>query len=234
MGKIQIFADGADLEGIRYWAGNPIIRGFTTNPSLMRQANVTNYEDFARQLLLLVPDRPVSFEVLVDDFENMERQARRIASWGPHVYVKIPITNSQGLSSAELIRKLSRGCGIKVNVTAITTKNQVERAALALCGGAPSFLSIFAGRIADTGIDPVPTIEWAVEHTRSLAALHVIWASSRELLNIREAEDAGCDIITLPCALLQKLAWLGRGLERVSLDTVKQFAEDAKQSGLSF
>ncbi len=227
--RVKIFADGADLPGILALARNPLIRGFTTNPTLMRKAGVTDYRAFARDLLAAVRDRPISFEVFADEFGEMEREAAVIAGWGPNVYVKIPVTNTRRESAAPVIRRLA-AAGVSVNVTAVCTLGQVREVLPALQGGPPAVVSIFAGRIADTGRDPIPLVTEAVQLARPLANVELLWASPRELYNLAHAEAAGCHIITLTHDLLAKLPLLGRSLEDVSLDTVQMFAGDAKRS----
>ena len=228
--KVKIFADGADKTGILRLYANPIIKGFTTNPSLLRKAGVADYEAFAREILAAIPDRPISFEVCSDEFGEMARQAKRIAAWGENVYVKIPITNTRGQSSVPLIRELA-GAGIKVNVTALTTNAQVCSAAAALAGGPPACISVFAGRIADTGRDPVPMMLQAVGSLASHPHIELIWASPRELLNIFQADGIGCHIITISHDILAKLPLVGKDLDQYSLDTVKMFCEDAARAG---
>jgi transaldolase len=227
--RVKIFADGADLPGILGLCRNPLIKGFTTNPTLMRKAGVTDYRGFARELLAAVTDRPISFEVFADDFAEMEREAVAIAAWGANVYVKIPITNTRRESAVPLIRRLA-AAGIKVNVTAVCTLGQVREVLPALAGGPPAVVSIFAGRIADTGRDPVPLMTEAVQLARAQPNVELLWASPRELYNLLHAEAAGCHIITLTHDLLAKLPLLGRPLEEVSLDTVQMFANDARKS----
>jgi len=228
--QVRVFADGADLEGIAALAENPFIRGFTTNPTLMRQAGIDDYEKFSRQVLELIDDRPISFEVFSDEFDEMERQARLIAGWGDNVFVKIPITNTRGLSSASLVSMLS-GDGIKVNVTAVMTTAQVESSVAALSGGAPACISVFAGRIGDAGVDPIPTMVRSLELMANEPQLELIWASPRELLNIVQAHQIGCHIITVTHELLKKLPTIGKDLDEFSLDTVKMFAHDASTAG---
>jgi transaldolase len=225
--RVKIFADGADRESILDLAGNPWIRGFTTNPTLMRKAGIADYEAFGRSLVSAIPDRPFSFEVLSDDFDEMEQQALRIASWGENVYVKIPITDTRGCSAASLIERLARQ-GVQVNVTAMMTLDQVHAVIPALRNGAPSCISIFAGRIADTGRDPLPILCGALDRIRAHPHSELIWASPRELFNIVQADEIGCHIITVTHDLLKKLPLLGRDLEDYSLDTVKMFVSDAR------
>jgi transaldolase len=224
--RIKLFADGADKQGMLEMYRNPWIQGFTTNPTLMRQAGVTDYEAFARDILQSISDRPISLEVFSDEFSEMERQARKIATWGPNVYVKIPVTNTQGVSSVRLVRKLANA-GIKLNVTALLTLAQVQEMAAALAEGPPGIISVFAGRIADTGRDPVPILASAVQHLRGYPNIELIWASPRELLNIFQADAIGCHIITATNDILKKLSLVGKDLNEFSLDTVKMFREDA-------
>ena len=228
--KIKLFADGADKTQILKSQVNPLIRGFTTNPTLMRAAGVKDYETFAREILDIVQDRPISFEVFADDFCEMERQARKIAAWAANVVVKIPITNTRREPSMELAGKLAHS-GVKVNVTALLTLDQVRTSAAALSGGAPALISVFAGRIADTGRDPVPLMSAAAEIVSAHSNIELIWASPRELLNIFQANDAGCHIITVPDNILAKLESVGKDLADFSLETVKMFHNDAARSG---
>ncbi|MBI3457383.1 MAG: transaldolase [Candidatus Rokubacteria bacterium] len=228
--RVKIFADGADLAGMLEMARNPLIRGFTTNPTLMRKAGVSDYEAFARDVLRAIPDRPISFEVFSDEFDVMARQARRIAGWGPHVYVKIPVTNTRGESSVPLIRDLGRA-GVKLNVTALMTLDQVRDVSAALAGGPPACVSVFAGRIADTGRDPVPHMAAAVHLVQPYRNVELIWASPRELLNVLQADAVGCHIITATNDILAKLALVGKDLREYSLDTVKMFHGDAMKAG---
>jgi len=228
--KIRIYADGADLAGMVALYRNPLIRGFTTNPTLMRRAGVTEYRNFARQVVEAIPDRPISFEVFADEFDEMERQAREISSWGAHVFVKIPITDTRGRSSCALIDRLTHS-GIQVNVTALLSLGQVRQVAEVIPGGAPCYVSVFAGRIADTGRDPAPMMAAAVEMLRPYPQAELLWASPREVLNIFQAEDVGCPIITVTRALLDKLGSVGRDLEGFSLETVRMFHGDASRAG---
>jgi transaldolase len=228
--RVKIFADGADKAGMMEMYKNPSIRGFTTNPTLIRKAGVRDYETFAREILALIPDRPISLEVIADDFSEMEDQARTISDWADNVFVKIPITNTKGASSVDLVRRLSHD-GIKLNVTALLTLDQVREVAGALAGGAPSAVSVFAGRMADTGRDPVPVMAAAVEVLREAPKAELIWASPRELLNIFQAEAVGCHIITATNDILKKLALFGKDLSEYSLETVKMFYSDATASG---
>lgn len=231
--RVKVFADGAELDEMVALAARPYVRGFTTNPTLMQKAGVRDYRAFAREVLSRIPNRPISFEVFSDDFSEMERQAIEIAAWSPCVYVKIPVTNTNGDGSYDLIARLSHA-GVRVNVTAVLTLNQVERAARALAGGAASNISIFAGRIADTGRDPVPIVAESVRLAAISPATEIIWASPRQLLNVFEADAAGCHIITLTGDILKKLDLVGRSLEEMSLATVKMFYDDARKAGLTF
>jgi transaldolase len=228
--KIRLFADGADRATMLELYRNPLIRGFTTNPTLMRKAGISDYEAFARDILAAIPDRPISLEVFADDFREMERQARKIASWGPNVYVKIPVTNTAGEPALPLIECLSH-TGVKVNVTAILSLGQVRDVVQALAGGSPSNVSVFAGRIADTGRDPAPLMAAAMEMIKIHPGIELIWASPRELLNIFQAEAIGCHIITATADILKKLSLVGKDLEEYSLETVKMFDTDARLSG---
>jgi transaldolase len=228
--SVRVFADGADIASIRKLAADPLIAGITTNPTLMRKAGVDDYEQFARELLECVPDRPISFEVLSDDFDEMRRQALEIASWGDNVYVKIPITNTVGVSSLDLVRRLT-GEGVKLNVTALLTNDQVDATGAALAGGTAAFVSVFAGRIADTGLDPEPIMVRALDTLRPLGGVELIWASPREVLNIIQADRIGCHVITVTHDLLAKVGLLGRNLTEFSLDTVKMFYRDAVGAG---
>lgn len=228
--KIKLFADGADKAAMLDLYRNPLIRGFTTNPTLMRKAGIADYEAFARDILSEIRDRPISLEVFADEFEEMARQAHLIASWGPNVYVKIPVTNTRREPAFELIRCLSHD-GIRLNVTALLTLDQVRHVVDALAGGAPSNVSVFAGRIADTGRDPVPLMAKAVEMVSTNPGMELIWASPRELLNIFQADAIGCHIITATSDVLNKLSLVGKDLDDYSLDTVKMFYNDAQKSG---
>jgi transaldolase len=224
--RIKLFADGADKQGMLEMYRNPWIQGFTTNPTLMRKAGVTDYEAFARDVLQFISDRPISLEVFSDEFSEMDRQARKITTWGPNVYVKIPVTNTQGASSVGLVRKLANA-GIKLNITALLTLEQVQETAAALAEGPHGIISVFAGRIADTGRDPVPIMASAVEHLRNFPNIELIWASPREVLNIFQADAVGCHIITATNDILKKLRLVGKDLNEFSLETVKMFREDA-------
>ncbi len=230
--KIRIFADGADKAGMLEMSRNPAIRGFTTNPTLMRKAGVRDYEAFAREILAAIPDRPISLGVLADEFSAMEDQARTIAGWAENVFVKIPVTNTRGESSAGLVRRLSHD-GIKLNVTALLTLDQVRTVAESLTGGAAAFVSVFAGRIADTGRDPVPVMAAAVSALGAAPNAELIWASPRELLNVFQAHAVGCPIITATHDILKKLALAGKDLTEFSLETVEMFYTDAVASGFT-
>ena len=228
--KVKIFGDGADVAGILELHREPFIKGFTTNPTLMRKAGVTDYRAFASEILEDITDRPISFEVLADDEATMEAQAREIASWGDNVYVKIPVTNTKREPMYGLIRRLSAD-GIQVNVTAVLALEQVREVAVALDGGAASCISVFAGRVADTGRDPVPVMIEALEIIRPNPHAELIWASPRELLNIYQADEIGCHIITVTNDILKKLTLIGKDLRDYSLETVKMFYDDAVKSG---
>lgn len=228
--KIKIYADGADKAAMLEMYANPLVSGFTTNPTLMRKSGIRDYRSFAREILQLVPDRPISFEVFADEFAEMEQQALEIASWGTNVIVKIPVTNTRGESSANLLRWLV-GAGVKLNVTALMTLDQVRAVTDVLGGGPPCKVSVFAGRIADTGRDPVPVMAAAVELLRPYPNLELIWASPRELLNIFQANAVGCHIITATTDVLKKLSLVGKDLHEFSLETVKMFYEDAQKAG---
>ena len=229
---VKIFADGADLAVIAQMARKPHIKGFTTNPTLIRKAGVTDYKAFSLEMLKIVPELPISFEVFSDDFDEMEKQAMEIASWGKNVYVKIPITNTQGLPSAPLVAKLAKA-GVQVNVTAITTLEQVKETVAALQPGVASYVSVFAGRIADTGVDPLPLMKESLRVMASHPKAELIWASPRELLNVFQADEIGCHVITVTTDILNKLALVGKSLEEYSLETVKMFYADATASGWS-
>jgi transaldolase len=230
--RIEIFADGADLPGILDLAGKPYISGFTTNPTLMRKAGVTDYRAFARQVLDAVRDRPISFEVFSDEFDDMERQAREIASWGGNVYVKIPVTNTRGEPASALIRRLA-DARVQLNVTALLTLEQVREVSASLGDGPPSFVSVFAGRVADTGRDPVGIMAAAVDVLRAHPRQRLIWASPRELLNIFQADAIGCHVITVTRDVLDKVDLVGKDLGEFSLDTVRMFHGDARAAGYS-
>jgi transaldolase len=230
--KVKLFADGADKAAMLNLYRNPLIQGFTTNPTLMHKAGISDYAAFARDILSSIPDRPISLEVFADEFHEMERQARLIASWGANVYVKIPVTNTRREPALDLIHRLSHA-GIQLNVTALLTLRQVQDVAAALAGGAPSCVSVFAGRIADTGRDPVPLMTTAVAMVSIHPGMELIWASPRELLNIFQADSIGCHIITATPDVLHKLSLVGKDLDDYSLDTVKMFHSDALKSGFT-
>lgn len=229
---VEIFADGADLASIIGLAANPLIKGFTTNPTLMRAAGVTEYDRFAREVVAAVPTMPVSFEVFDDDFDGMERQARRIAEWGENVYAKIPVTDTKGRPTRGVISALSE-TGVRLNVTALMTVDQVRWVTEALAGGPPSFISVFAGRVADTGRDPIPIMVDSLAVMAPHPNLKLIWASPREILNIVQADQIGCHVITVTHDLLKKLSILGTDLDEYSLETVRMFHRDAASAGLA-
>lgn len=228
--KVQIFADGADVASTVTMARNPIIKGFTTNPTLMRKAGITDYKRFALELLAAISDRPISFEVFADDFPEMERQAREISSWGENVYVKIPITNTRSDSAIPLVQSLVQD-NIKLNVTALMTLDQVRLVNDAISGGPRCYVSVFAGRIADTGRDPVPLMSSAVEILSDNPQAELVWASPREVLNIIQADQINCHVITATHDILRKLDLIGKDLGDYSLDTVKMFYEDGQAAG---
>lgn len=230
--RVKLFADGADKAGMLDMYAKPYIKGFTTNPTLMRKAGISDYRSFARDILASIKDRPISFEVFADDVENMERQAKQIATWGDNVYVKIPVTNTKGAPTTELVRKLSHA-GVKLNITALMTVEQVRTVTAAVVGGAPCCISVFAGRIADSGRDPMPIMRQSVEIMRASPNAELIWASPRELLNVMQAEEVGCHIITATNDILKKLELIGKDLTEFSLDTVKMFHDDATKAGFS-
>jgi transaldolase len=230
--RVAIFADGAEKAGMLQMYAKPYIKGFTTNPTLMRKAGVTDYEKFARDILREIPDRPISFEVFADDFPEMARQARKIASWGKNIRVKIPVTNTRRESAVPLCERLTQE-GIQLNVTAIFTLEQVRAVVEAVKRGAPTYVSVFAGRIADTGVDPVPLMTEAVRHLTAAPNAELIWASPRELLNIFQADEIGCHIITVTNDILQKLSLVGKDLNQYSLDTVKMFHDDGMTAGFA-
>jgi transaldolase len=228
--KVKLFADGADLAGMKEMAANPMIKGFTTNPTLMRKAGISDYKAFARDVLAAIPDRPVSFEVFADEFGEMETQAREIASWGKNVNVKIPVTNTKKEFAGALIERLSKA-GVQLNVTAVMTPQQVESITARLDARTPAIISVFAGRIADTGVDPMPIMQRAVEIMKAKPRAELIWASPRELLNVFQADAVGCHIITATNDILKKLSLVGKDLDRYSLETVEMFHQDAKAAG---
>ena len=230
--RVKIFSDSADRESILELARNPWIKGFTTNPTLMRKAGVRDYETFGRALTRQIPDRPFSFEVLSNDFEEMEKQALRIAGWGNNVYVKIPVTDTYGQSAAPLVERLAKQ-GVKVNVTAVMTLRQVETILKSLHDGPPSYISIFAGRVADAGVDPLPILRGALARIYDHPQIELIWASPRELFNIVQADAIGCHVITVTPDLLKKLPLIGKDLTQYSLETVKMFVDDAKAAAFA-
>ena len=230
--KVKIFADGADRESMLESYANPLVSGFTTNPTLMRKAGVSDYVGFAKEILKEIRDRDISFEVFSDDFDDMERQGREIATWGDNVYVKIPVTNTKGETSYDMVNRLSHE-GVKVNVTAIFTLDQVRKVAEAVNGGAPCCVSVFAGRIADAGIDYMPTMIESVNLLKSNHKAELIWASPREVFNVVQADDIGCHIITCTSDIIKKLPTIGKELAEFSLDTVKLFYDDASAAGYS-
>ena len=228
--KVKLFADGADLAGMKEMYANPLIKGFTTNPTLMRKVGIQDYRAFAREVIQAIPDRPLSFEVFADEFDEMERQAMEIASWGKNVNVKIPVTNTRGEFAAPLVGRLS-AAGVCVNVTALMTIEQVQQITQCLAADVPAIISVFAGRIADTGRDPVPMMAEAVRIMKAKPKSELIWASPRELLNIFQADAVGCHIITATNDILKKLSLVGKSLEKYSLETVEMFYKDARAAG---
>jgi transaldolase len=230
--KIKLFADGADLDGMLEMYKKPYIKGLTTNPTLMRKAGITNYKSFAHEVLKNIQDKPVSFEVFSDELTVMEDQALEISSWGENVFVKIPVTNTKGLSTFQVVERLSsKGC--KVNVTAVMTVEQVDHISKALNPAVPSYISIFAGRIADTGLNPENIVKASLDNTKHLSVMELIWASPRELLNVFQADSLGCHIITATNDLLNKISLVGKDLSDYSLETVKMFHTDATASGFT-
>src|ERR1700722_8124751 len=227
---VKLFADGADKAGMLEMYAKPYIKGFTTNPTLMRKAGIADYEAFARDIIEAIPDRPLSLEVFADDFDEMERQARTTATWGSKVYGKIPVTTTKRERSEPLVERLSHE-GIRLNVTALMTVAQVRATAKALQGGAPAYVSVFAGRVADTGLDPMPIMQEAVGILAENPHAELIWASPRELLNVFQADAVGCHIITATNDILKKLTLVSKDLTEYSLDTVKMFYTDAQASG---
>jgi transaldolase len=230
--SIKIFADGADMAGMLDLSAKPYIKGLTTNPSLMRKAGIANYRAFAREVLAEISDKPVSFEVLADDFPGMERQALEIACWAENVYVKIPVTNTRREGCHALVRRLA-DLRVKLNVTAVMTLAQVREVVAALNPATPSYVSVFAGRIADTGIDPLPLMAKSVEILRANANAELVWASTREILNIFQADAVGCHVITVTGDILNRLSLVGYDLADYSLDTVRMFYADAQCAGFS-
>ncbi len=228
--RVKIFADGADKSAMIEMHAKSYIKGLTTNPTLMKKAGITDYRAFCKDILLHIKDKPLSFEVFSDDFNEMERQATEIASWGDDVYVKIPVMNTARQTSYQLIKRLTSQ-GIKVNVTALMTLAQVRDVVAVLEPTVPSYVSVFAGRVADTGVDPVPLMSAAVELLKIAPAAELIWASPRELLNILQADNIGCHVITVTSDILNKLQLIGYDLDDYSLDTVKMFFNDAVSAG---
>jgi|SRR3990167_1598210 len=228
--RVKLFADGADKKGMLDMYQHAYIKGFTTNPTLMRKAGITNYKAFALSILKDIKDRPISFEVFADDFAEMKIQALEIASWGENVYVKIPVMNTQGEHATDLIRELAEA-EVKQNITALMTLNQVQEVTDALANGPSAYISVFAGRIADTGIDPLPMMQTALDIMRPFPQLELIWASPRELLNVFQADEIGCHIITVTNDVLKKLTLVGKDLTDYSLETVKMFRQDALAAG---
>lgn len=228
--NVKVFADGADKTGMLEMYQNSLISGFTTNPTLMKKAGITDYQAFAKDILSVIKDKPISFEVFSDDFDEMENQAMKIASWGENVYVKIPVTNTKGKSSIELIRKLSDN-GVKVNVTAMMTVDQVKSVLPALKNSPGAYVSIFAGRVADTGKDPIPLMKSIMDLLDDYPNVELIWASPRELYNVIQANDIGCHIITATNDILKKLKLIGKDLTQYSLETVQMFYNDARSVG---
>ncbi len=232
-GKVKLFADGADYHSMIELSNDPKIQGLTTNPSLMKKAGVSEYVPFCKKVLQEIKHKPISFEVFADDFASMDEQARKIASWGNNVFVKIPVTNSKGESTIPLIQTLAHE-GVKLNITAVFTLEQTSTVAHALKGGAPSVISVFAGRIADTGIDPVPVMAAAASICRSLDDnIELLWASTREVFNIVQAEQTGCHIITVPHPMLKKVDNFNKGLGQCGLETVQAFKADSEAAGYS-
>jgi transaldolase len=230
--RIKIFADGAKIDDFKALGSLPYIKGFTTNPTLMKKAGITDYEGFIKEVLPIIGDKPVSFETIGDDFEEMKRQAVKLSKFGPNVYVKIPVMNTKGESSVPLVGELIKS-GVKVNVTAVMTMEQINDLTKVLISGVPAVVSVFAGRIADTGVDPIPVMKEIKGILKGFKDVELLWASPRELLNIYHAEEAGCEIITVIPDILKKLDFVGYDLHNFSLDTVKMFFNDAVSSGLS-
>lgn len=230
--RVKIFADGAEKRTMLEMLKNPLIQGFTTNPTLMRKAGISDYETFAHDILTEIRDHPISFEVFADEFDEMERQAHKIASWGKNVFVKVPVTNTRREPALDLICRLSHK-GVQLNITALLALDQVRDVCSALQNDVPAYVSVFAGRVADTGRDPVPLMTAALEYTRNLEKTELIWASPRELLNIFQADAIGCHVITVTGDILKKLSLVGKDLHDYSLETVSMFYEDARSSGYS-
>ena len=230
--KVKIFADGADIDGMIEMNNNPLIKGLTTNPTLMKKAGITDYISFAKEILVHIKEKPISFEVFADDFDEMERQANIIATWGKNVYVKIPITNTKKISTLPLVKTLSSN-GVKLNITAMMTLAQVQEVTPALASGAGGYVSVFAGRIADTGVDPLPLMQEVIEYLKDFPNVELIWASPREVLNVIQANDIGCHIITVTNDVIKKLSMLGKNLDQFSLETVQMFYNDAQAAGFN-
>ena len=230
--KVKLYADGADRDGMLEMYDKPYIQGFTTNPTLMKKAGISDYEAFAHDILQSITDRPISFEVFADEFEEMERQALKIKTWGENVYVKIPISNTRKEMSYDLIQRLSEA-GVRLNITAMLTLDQVQQVADAVRNGPESIVSVFAGRIADTGLDPVPVMKEALEILQSAPRAELLWASPREVLNIYQADAIGCHIITATNDIIRKLSLAGKDLAQYSLETVQMFYDDAEKAGYS-
>lgn len=228
--KVKIYADGADKAGMVALYKNPLVKGFTTNPSLMAKAGISDYRGFAKDILTVITDRSISFEVFSDELDEMERQASEIKTWGKNVYVKIPITNSKGVSCLPLVKKLTKS-GVNLNITALTTLEQVSAVGDAITGGSPAIVSVFAGRIADTGVDPIPFVNKCAEICNKLPNSELLWASTRELINIYQADQCGCKIITVPHDIFKKFNMVGLDLTQLSLDTVKGFVADTIKAG---
>ena len=228
----KIFADGADKAGILEMDANPLISGFTTNPTLMRKVGLTNYEAFAKDVLTDIKTKPISFEVFSDEFEEMERQALKIAGWGDNVYVKIPITNTRRESAVPLVERLSKA-GVKTNVTAMMTLEQTEAILPALASSPAAYISIFAGRIADSGVDPMPLMKAAMAHLEKYPKVELIWASPREVFNLAQADSIGCHVITMTNDLIKKIPTFGKDLDLFSLETVQMFYNDAQAAGFT-
>ena len=228
--RIKIFADGADIKGMKEMYNAGYVSGFTTNPTLMKKAGILDYEAFALEIVREIKNLPLSFEVFSDDLADMEKEARKIGNWADNVYIKIPVTNTKGETTAGLVKRLSAE-GLKLNITAILTLNQVDEVLKALTQGAGAYVSVFAGRIADTGVDPMPIMKQAADMCRSVTGVESLWASTRELYNIFQAQDCGVDIITVTNDVLKKLPLVGKNLTELSLDTVRMFYEDGKSLG---
>lgn len=227
--KVKIFADGADKAGMLEMNNNPLIKGLTTNPTLMKKAGITDYSSFAKEILEHIKDKPISFEVFADEFEEMERQANIIATWGKNVNVKIPITNSKGVSCLPLVKNLASK--VKLNITAMMTLEQVQEVTPTLAAGAGGYVSVFAGRVADTGVDPLPLMQKTMDYLKDYPNVELIWASPREVLNVIQANDIGCHIITVTNDVIKKLSGLGKNLNEFSLETVQMFYNDAQAAG---